>query len=97
MGAPGHLDAGEPVLLADPVILEIAKAHRKTPAQVLICWATMRNTAAIPKSISPEHLKENIAVFDFTLTAAEMKKIAACDRRYRFVNPSGWWRVPYFD
>ena len=45
----------------------------------------------------PEHIKSNIEVFDFELSGEEREIITTLDRRYRFVNPADWWKLPYFD
>lgn len=67
-------------LLADPIIVEIAAAHDRTPAQVIIRWHLQCGHVAIPKSATPSRITENFAVFDFTLVADEMERIAALDR-----------------
>ncbi len=51
-----------------------------TPAQVIIRWHLQRGMVAIPGSSDPEHILENISVFDFALSDSEMDKIAALDR-----------------
>ena len=66
--------------LNDPVIVAIAKAHGKSPAQVVLRWHTQIGFVAIPKTAKPERIVENIAVFDFTLTEQDMAQIAALDR-----------------
>lgn len=98
LGTAGNLKdrPEEPILIKDSKIADIAKTHDKPPAQVLIRWAIQRNTVVIPKSLSPEHLKANIGVFDFELSLKEMADIATLDRGHRFVNPSKWWKIPYF-
>ena len=74
---------GEPALLSDAVIADIARARRATPAQVLLAWALARGTAAIPKSVSPRHLKENFAAQNLRLAADDLARIdgLACGRR----------------
>ena len=74
--------------MKNPVILEIAKNHNKTAAQVLIRWAIQRGTVCIPKSVHENRIKENFDVFDFELTPEEMERIRAMDRGTRFVDPS---------
>jgi len=63
-------------LLTDPVILQIAGEHERTPGQVVLRWHVQQGLVAIPKSQSPERLAENLAVFDFELTAADLALIA---------------------
>lgn len=98
LGSPGNFGKAKnlPVVAEDPVIVEIATRLGKSPAQVMIRWAIQRNTVVIPKSVTPERIKENIAVFDFELSDADMSAIATLDRGLRFVNPAQWWKLPYF-
>lgn len=65
---------------SDTTITAIAKAHNVTSAQVILRWHLQRGVVAIPGSSNPSHIKENISVFDFSLTDEEMAKIAALDR-----------------
>ena len=53
--------------------------HGKSVAQVVLRWLTQRNIVAIPKSVRPERMAQNLDVFDFTLTDDEMTRIAAMD------------------
>lgn len=61
----------------DAVLTRIGKAHGKTAAQICLRYLVQQDLIVIPKTSRPERLKENFAIFDFTLTAAEMKEIAA--------------------
>ena len=81
---------GEPVLLEDPVIGEIAARLEASPAQVLIKWAIQRGTAVIPKSTNPARLAENLAATALELSDADMAAIAALDRHRRYVDGSFW-------
>jgi diketogulonate reductase-like aldo/keto reductase len=63
--------------LDDPVVGNIAKAHVKSPAQVMLRWGLQHGRSVIPKSTKPNRIEENINVFDFALSADEM---AAIDR-----------------
>lgn len=67
-------------MLADPVVLGIAQAHARTGAQVLLRWQVQQGFVSCPKSANPQRLAENLAVFDFTLSAAEMAALNALDR-----------------
>ncbi|KAJ5077846.1 aldo/keto reductase [Anaeramoeba ignava] len=84
------------LLLKDPVILEIAKKHNASPAQVLIKWNIQRGNAVIPKAVKPEHIKDNFECFKVKLTEEDMKQIATLDRHLRFVNPMYFWNIDVF-
>jgi diketogulonate reductase-like aldo/keto reductase len=70
-------------VLHDPVIREIASEHDKTPAQVILRWHLQSDVIAIPKTVTPSRMDENIDVFDFELSTADLDKIAALDRNER--------------
>jgi 2,5-diketo-D-gluconate reductase A len=70
-------------VLDDPVIGEIAEAHGKTPAQVVLRWHIELGNVVFPKSVTVERLRENIEIFDFALSAAEMEQLEAVDRGAR--------------
>ena len=65
--------------LEDPILLEIAKSHGKTTAQVMLRWHLQQGRSAIPKSIKPARIAENFAVFDFVLTPEQVTAINALD------------------
>jgi diketogulonate reductase-like aldo/keto reductase len=69
--------------LQDPAIAEIAERHAKSPAQVVLRWHLEHGRSAIPKTVRPERLAENIAVFDFALSAQEITAIDAIDTGVR--------------
>ncbi|MDR7312467.1 2,5-diketo-D-gluconate reductase A [Nocardioides luteus] len=66
--------------LVDPVVTEIATAHEKSPAQVLLRWQIDRGDIVFPKSVRRERLEENMAIFDFELTGDQIQALAALDR-----------------
>lgn len=75
----------EPNMLEMETIREIAKKHNALPAQVLIAWHNHRGCAAIPKSVTKQHIISNFLAADVSLTDEDMKKIARLDRHYRFI------------
>ncbi|XP_044254906.1 1,5-anhydro-D-fructose reductase-like [Tribolium madens] len=64
-----------PDILGDPVVNKIAKKHSKTPAQIVLRFLLQRGIAAIPKSVTPKRIQENINVFDFSLDENEFKEL----------------------
>ena len=67
-------------MLADPAILDVARRHGRTPAQVILRWHTQLGYVPIPKSSNPKRLAENLDVFGFELSAEELAAIGALDR-----------------
>ena len=80
-------EAGDSVI-EQPSIRDIAKAHNRTPAQVVLRWGIQRGVSIVPKSSNPKRLRENIALFDFKLSDPEMKTINAMDCHRRFNDPA---------
>ena len=80
----------EPVLLENPVIGAIAAEHGCSPAQVLITWQLQGGLSTIPKSVSPERLRQNLAAADLQLTPADLERIAGLDQHRRLVDGSFW-------
>jgi len=78
-----------PIPLKDPIILEIAKKHGKSPAQVLLRSLLQRGIVILPKSVKPHRMAENKDILDFSLTETEMKKIATLDKYVSYkTNPN---------
>jgi diketogulonate reductase-like aldo/keto reductase len=69
--------------LADPVITAIADQRGKTPAQVVLRWHIDSGRSAIPKSVTPARIAQNLDVFDFALTADDIAAIDALDTGVR--------------
>lgn len=69
--------------LADPVITAIAERKGKTPAQVILRWHIDSGRSAIPKSVRPQRIAENLDVFGFSLSADEITAIDALDTGVR--------------
>jgi diketogulonate reductase-like aldo/keto reductase len=78
-GITFYRDSGHTSTLGDPVIAEIATAHGKSPAQVMLRWHVQQGRQAIPKSIKAARIAENIDVFDFELTAEQLAAIDGLD------------------
>ncbi|OMJ07398.1 putative NAD(P)H-dependent D-xylose reductase xyl1 [Smittium culicis] len=83
-------------LLEHKVILDIAKHHNVTSAQVLLRWAVQQNIAVIPKSSNPERIVLNTQVFDFTLTESQMKSIDGLNQNIRFNDPAKFLNYPIY-
>lgn len=66
--------------LFDPVIVRVAQRHGRTPAQVVLRWHLQHDFIPIPRSVSRDHIEENIAVFDFSLSGEDMKELDSLDR-----------------
>jgi len=75
-------------LLREQVIVEIARAHERTPAQVVLRWHIQLGCCVVPKSSRPERMAENIALFDFALDAEEIAAISALDRGEDYADDS---------
>lgn len=75
-GGRGHTSE----LLGDSVISEIAKAHDVTSAQVILRWNLQKGVVVIPGSSNPDHIRENLDLFDFELTNEEIQQINELDR-----------------
>ncbi|MGW4031830.1 aldo/keto reductase [Streptomyces sp. NPDC004838] len=69
--------------LTEPVILDVAEAHGRTAAQVMLAWHLRRGRSAIPKSVRPERIAENFDVFDIALSADELVALDALDTGVR--------------
>lgn len=91
LGAPSYVPLGMATpadsVLDQPVVIEAARRRHRTPAQVVLRWAVQRGTVVIPKTSRAERLAENLALFDFELSADEMQSISALDRGRRFNDP----------
>ena len=89
----GPLGQGKSGALEDATLKQIADAHQKSIAQVILRWHLQRKIIVIPKSIHAERIAQNIDVFDFTLSDAEMTAIAGIDKNRRGSadpNDEGW-------
>lgn len=69
--------------LSDPVVAEIADRLGRSAAQVVLRWHLQRDTVVIPKSVTPVRMRDNRELFDFELTADDVRRLDALDRGYR--------------
>ncbi|KHJ89102.1 oxidoreductase, aldo/keto reductase family protein [Oesophagostomum dentatum] len=89
LGSPGNRRWGrdrngqEMGPLNDPVVEQFAEKYRKTPAQILLRYLIQRGMTAIPKTVRLQRLKENMDIFDFTLSDNEMETLNSLRRRAR--------------
>jgi len=75
----GPFAEGRNNLFQNEVLLSLGARHGKSVAQVVLRWLIQRGVVAIPKSVHPERIAENLDVFDFALSADDMAAIAALD------------------
>ena len=82
-GITFYRDGSHGSTLQDPTIAEIAAAHGRTPAQVMLRWHVQEGRQVIPKSVTPSRIAENFDVLDFDLTAEQLAAIDALDTGVR--------------
>lgn len=75
----GPMAEGKHGIFTHPVLTEIGNQYGKTPAQVALRWNTQRGVVVIPKSVHRERMRQNIDIWDFTLSEQDMKRIAELD------------------
>ena len=67
-------------MFEEPVLMEIAAKHQKTPAQILLRWNVQQGVIVIPKSVHRERMEENRKIWDFELDAEDMQRIVGLDK-----------------
>lgn len=99
LGAGSYVPLGmarpDESVLEQPLIRSLAARYGKTPAQIALRWGVQRGTSIVPKTSRLERLRENIAIFDFALTDAEMQAISALDRHQRFNDPGAFCEAAF--
>jgi 2,5-diketo-D-gluconate reductase A len=78
---------GQGTLISHESLAAIARRHGKTPAQVIIRWHLDNGLVAIPKSVTPARIRQNIDVFDFRLDVEDLRAIEALDQRSGRIGP----------
>lgn len=81
----GH---GDNTLIEEPIFTELAKKYGKSNAQIILRWHVQSENIVIPGSKNPQHIKDNINIFDFELTANEMSKISNINKNKRYYVPN---------
>lgn len=77
----GHGDAA---LLQEPIFAKLAEKYGKSNAQIILRWHIQAGNVVIPGSKNPEHIRANFDLFDFEMTAEEMKEIQKLNRDKRY-------------
>ena len=86
LGSPGS-NSGDAVNkpLEDPVVKELAAKYNKTEGQILLRFLVQRGLVVIPKSVTPERIRSNLDLFDFSFTEEDMQKLFALDKNLRSI------------
>lgn len=77
----GH---GDSTLIGEPIFTELGKKYGKTNVQIILRWHIQEGNIIFPKTTNPKHMQDNIDIFDFELTDAEMVAIKALDKNKRY-------------
>jgi 2,5-diketo-D-gluconate reductase A len=86
---------GRGAVLEEPTLVDIAKRHERTPAQVTLRWALQRGDIVFPKSVNRHRMEENFDVFGFELSQGEIGQISALNRDERIgPDPDAFNYVP---
>jgi|SRR5690554_618084 len=82
-----QLEAWRPLtrgeIFSDPVITGLAEKYQKTPAQIILRWHLEKEVVVIPKSVTPERIRENAAIFDFELSPDDVALIDSLNKDRR--------------
>ncbi len=83
----GH---GDKKLLNEQLFVNLAKKYQKSPAQIILRWHLEQGHIVFPKSLNPIHIADNIAIYDFALTASELDKISLLDKQKSYMKYPKW-------
>ena len=72
-------------MLSEPLFEKLGKKYNKSTAQIILRWHIQAGFVVFPKSTNPEHIKENLNIFDFALSDEEMEEIKKLDNKKRYV------------
>lgn len=79
----GH---GDTSLIKEPLFTQLAQKYGKTNVQIILRWHIQKGHIVFPKTTNPQHMADNINIFNFALTDDEMKQIDSLDKNVRFFN-----------
>ncbi len=82
-------------VLAQPIVVAIAAKYKKTEAQIVLRWGVQRGCTLVSKSTKPERLKENLDIFDFSLSEQDMQDISELNRNRRFNDPGNFCEAAF--
>jgi len=71
----------------NPLLQKLAKKYGKSTIQIILRWHLEHGLVPIPRSSDPEHIQENISIFDFSLTSDEVRAMDGLDEDYRIIHP----------
>ena len=77
---------GNDSVLTEDIINELAEKYGKSPAQIILRWHNQKGIIVIPGSKNPEHIKDNLNIFDFELSSDDISKIDSLDKNTPFYN-----------
>ena len=77
---------GNDSVLTETIIKDLAEKYDKSPAQIILRWHNQKGVIVIPGSKNPEHIKDNLNIFDFELSEDDLKKIDSLDKNTPFYN-----------
>ncbi|XP_077025657.1 aldo-keto reductase family 1 member C1-like isoform X2 [Tamandua tetradactyla] len=80
------VDQNSPILLDDPVLCDLAKKHKRTPALIALRYQIQRGVVVLAKSFNKKRIKENMQVFEFQLTSEDMKVLDGLNRNFRYID-----------
>lgn len=76
--------------MENPLLMELSAKYQKTPAQVILRWNIQHGVSVIPKSANPDRQRENLDIFDFSISPEDMNRIDGLNENYRVVeDPMG--------
>ncbi|MGN0795001.1 MAG: aldo/keto reductase, partial [Aristaeellaceae bacterium] len=75
---------GDRTLLEEPLFAALGQKYGKSPAQIILRWHIQDGNVVIPGSKNPAHIRDNLNLFDFSLTEDEMAQVAALNRNVRY-------------